>query len=344
MQEPLLTPVASAMADGWLSTAQAHVITRAVEGLPRSADLRDRAVQVLLDEAKALDATDLKKLTRRLLELVDPEGVERHDERALDRLERAAHHGRHLSIAADQAGGAWIKGRCSAEDAALIRATLMPLAAPVTTAEAACAPSTCTAPGCGHDGRDPRDHGVRMLDGLVEACRRLQSSDGLLPESHGVVPRLALTMRLEDLRRGAGVAETETGEQLSAAAVRRLCCDAQVVPVVLGSAGEVLDVGRSRRLVTAAIWKALVARDVHCRFRGCTRPPLMCHAHHVRHWADGGVTSLDNLVLLCGHHHRLVHAGPWRISRAGANGFEVAGPSRSTRAPDVPAPRPPPDG
>ncbi len=319
VDQPLLAPVGEALADGWLSTAKAHVIDRAVDALPVDADLRARAVQVLLAEAKVLDASELKKLTRRLLSVVDPDGDERRDEEALDRLERAAHLNRHLTITDDQSGGAWIKGRCSAEDAALIKSTLVPLAAPLPSG-ATCDPGTCTTPGCAHDGRDPRDHGVRMLDALVEACRQLQTAD-VLPESHGATPRLSLTMGLDDLLRRSGFGHTETGEQLSASAVRRLCCDAEVIPAVLGAESALLDVGRARRLVTPAIWRALVVRDRHCRFRGCTRPPMMCHAHHVEHWIDGGPTSLDNLVLLCGHHHRLVHSGPWQISRDGPAGF-----------------------
>ena len=82
---------------------------------------------------------------------------------------------------------------------------------------------------------------------------------------------------------------------------------------MLGADGSVLDVGRAQRLVTAAIWVALVVRDQHCAFPGCRRPPVMCHAHHVVHWIDGGPTSLDNLVLLCGTHHRIVHGTPWRV-------------------------------
>ncbi len=87
-------------------------------------------MQVLLADAKALDASELKKIALHLVTVVDPDGEERRDEKALDRQERAAHHGRHLSVTDDQAGGAWIKGRCTAEDAALIKATLIPLAAP----------------------------------------------------------------------------------------------------------------------------------------------------------------------------------------------------------------------
>ncbi len=105
----------------------------------------------------------------------------------------------------------------------------------------------------------------------------------------------------------------DTGDQLSATALRRLACDAEVIPAVLGTLGEVLDVGRSQRLVTAAIWKALTLRDRHCRFPGCRRMPLACDAHHLQHWADGGTTALDNLVLLCRAHHTLIHATPWQV-------------------------------
>ena len=113
VEGPVLAPVAEALAGGWLSTAKAHVIERAVDTLPGDRDLRQRGVVFLLGEAKALDATELKKLTRHLISVVDPDGEERRAERELDRLERAAHHDRYLTITDDQAGGAWIKGRCS---------------------------------------------------------------------------------------------------------------------------------------------------------------------------------------------------------------------------------------
>ena len=330
VEEPVLAPVAEAMADGWLSTAKAHVIERAIDTLPGVRDVRERGVTFLLGEAKALDATELKKLARHLISVVDPDGEERRAERELDRLERAAHHDRYLTIADDQAGGAWIKGRCSSEDAELVKSTLIPLAAPQPASGPVCDPPTCAVPGCGHDGRDPRDHGARLLDALVEGCRHLQGAE-VLPEAHGAVPRLTLTMDYDDLRSKAGFATTETGAELSASAVWRICCDSHLIPAVLGTASEVLDVGRTQRLVTAAIWKALVARDAHCRFPNCRRPPVMCHAHHLRHWADGGHTALDNLILLCGHHHRLIHNGPWTIGRAGPAAFEFHPPPGTRR-------------
>jgi hypothetical protein len=331
LEQPLFAPVAEALADGWLSTAKAHVIERAVDTLPSGEEVRSRGVQALLDEAGGVDATDLRKAARRLIELVDPDGSERRDEKAMEREERAAHLSRDLSIRDDGAGGAHIRGRCSIEDAALLKATLFPLARPRPTARPDCDSMTCDIPGCGHDGRDPRDHGARLLDALVEVCRAMQKT-GLLPDSHGATARVSVTVPLEDLRNDTGSGATDTGEDLSPGTVRRMACDAELIPVVLGEDSAVLDVGRIMRLVTAAIWYALVVRDRHCRFPGCTRPPIMCHAHHLVHWVDGGVTSLDNLVLLCGHHHRLVHAGHWTIDRPSPGAFEFTPPDAVRRA------------
>jgi len=92
----------------------------------------------------------------------------------------------------------------------------------------------------------------------------------------------------------------------------RLCCDAEVVPVTRGTDGSVLDVGRRRRTVDWRLRKALEVRDGGCRFPGCDSR-LHTHAHHIRHWARGGETALDNLVLLCPFHHRTVHEGGWQV-------------------------------
>ena len=96
--------------------------------------------------------------------------------------------------------------------------------------------------------------------------------------------------------------------------VRRLSCDGSLVPVVENAAGHILNVGRRQRTVPTAIRRALQARDEGCAFPGCTHTHFV-DAHHVRHWSDGGETSLDNLVLLCSHHHRLVHEGGFQIRR-----------------------------
>ncbi|WP_067501767.1 HNH endonuclease signature motif containing protein [Actinoplanes sp. TFC3] len=104
-----------------------------------------------------------------------------------------------------------------------------------------------------------------------------------------------------------GIGTLDSGERLSAGAVRRLACDARIVPVILGSKSEVLDVGRLSRTAPGPLRRALVARDGGCAFPGCDRPPRWTDAHHILFWALGGLTELDNLVLLCRHHHNVIH-------------------------------------
>ncbi len=292
-----------ALQTGEVSPEHAEVIVAIIDRLPGHPGLRDDAERMLLDQASSLNASELRKAGEHLLEVLDPDGLARAEEAALDRLERSAHLGRFLTIAEDGIGGVRLRGRGTVEDAALIKNALHALSAP----------SPGTDPDCGETARDLRDHGARTWDALVETCVKASEADGLLPEQHGAKPRLTVTLTLEQLRDGLGVATLDTGDQLSVPTIRRLACDADVIPAVLGSLGEVLDVGRTQRLVTAAIWKALVLRDQHCRFPGCRRLPLACDAHHLRHWADGGPTGLDNLVLLCRAHHTLVHATPWEV-------------------------------
>lgn len=96
---------------------------------------------------------------------------------------------------------------------------------------------------------------------------------------------------------------------ISQETARLLACDASVSRVILGPRSEPLDIGRRTPVVPAPMRRAVVVRDRTCRFPGCDRPPPWCDAHHVVHWADGGMTALANLVLLCRPHHRLVHHG-----------------------------------
>ncbi len=93
-------------------------------------------------------------------------------------------------------------------------------------------------------------------------------------------------------------------------------CDCLMLPIVMNAAGEPLDVGRIKRFVTPGQRKALNARDRGCSFPGCQRRPKRCHAHHIHHWADGGLTDLRNMCLLCSFHHRLIHHGDWEVRMA----------------------------
>ncbi|MCW2793608.1 MAG: putative endonuclease, partial [Nocardioides sp.] len=223
--------------------------------------------EFLLDQATRLNATDLAKAARHLLEVADPDRSEREAEKAADREARAAHLGRFLAITEDGAGGVRVRGRGTVEDAATLKAALLPLTAPAPATD----PETCE-----EDETDPRDHGARLWDALIGIAQHALTTDAA-PDCHGARPRISVTTSLEVLRGqidwatlGAGSSLTEDGLDLPPSVIRRLACDADIIPVVLGTHGEVLDVGRTHRLVTPALWRALVCRDQHCAFPGCT--------------------------------------------------------------------------
>ena len=137
-------------------------------------------------------------------------------------------------------------------------------------------------------------------------------------DDHGkrVVPVLRVSTSLDALRDGlhrAGI--TDSGENLSAATLRRMACDAEIIPTVLNSKGRVIDVGRRTRRVSEALRCVLIARDGGCVWPGCDVPPSRCDAHHIKHWANGGLTNADNLALLCHRHHILLHEGRHRLKR-----------------------------
>ena len=116
-----------------------------------------------------------------------------------------------------------------------------------------------------------------------------------------------VTISLDSLSRELGTGAIIGGEPLSATAIRRLACTAGIIPVVLGGNGEILDLGRTRRLFSPAQRKAIRLRDQGCRAEGCTIPAAWCEAHHLKPWTHGGNTDLDDGILYCTHHHHRAH-------------------------------------
>jgi len=158
-------------------------------------------------------------------------------------------------------------------------------------------------------GPDVRSAAQRRADALGEICRRWLDGSNR-PVVAGERPHVTVTVDLESLERRAGRrCELEDAGPIPAEAARRLACDASVARVITSGRSEPLDVGRRTPVVPSALRRAVVVRDGRCRFPSCDRPQAWCDAHHVVHWADGGSTSLDNLVLLCRPHHRAVHNG-----------------------------------
>ena len=207
-------------------------------------------------------------------------------QRREDRLK----HGRSLSQPYADDGMLEYRLRLDPEGSAVLEAMLSPLAAPQP---------------CTEHGSDLRTSDQRRADALIEMLRRAAAAGGAAPATAKAA--LFVTMDYEDLTQRTGAGSTLTGELLAPETVRKVACDAAIIPVVLGTRSEVLDLGRTTRLVTPKQLQALWLRDRGCTFPGCSRPPSWCDAHHVWHWCDGGPTDLSNLALLCPRHHTIVH-------------------------------------
>jgi hypothetical protein len=153
---------------------------------------------------------------------------------------------------------------------------------------------------------DDRKLEVRMADALYEGL------------TGGKPAHVQVTATLETLKGMAGAAagEMEFSLPISSASVRRMACDSSVTRILLDQDSQVIDVGRARRVVDGALRKALAVRDKHCQWPGCERPASWCDGHHILHWIDGGETNLENCVLLCRRHHRMVHEGVWQLIKA----------------------------
>ena len=91
------------------------------------------------------------------------------------------------------------------------------------------------------------------------------------------------------------------------ATLRMISCDASIIPAVLNSKGEPLDVGRAQRAFPASIRRAVILRDGGCAYPGCNMPHIYSEIHHIQHWQDNGPTSLENAVMLCRYHHTVIH-------------------------------------
>jgi hypothetical protein len=154
---------------------------------------------------------------------------------------------------------------------------------------------------------DNRTREKRLGDAVVE-----------LASGGGSQAQIQVTSSIETLLglAGAPAADMDFSLPISSTTVERLACDSSIARVLLDSESLVIDVGRSKRVLTEPSRRALTARDGHCLWpKGCDRPASRCAAHHLVHWIRGGPTDLDNLVLLCHRHHWMVHEGSWQLIR-----------------------------
>jgi Domain of unknown function (DUF222)/HNH endonuclease len=293
---PIFPAVADALAAGDINPAHARVIVTTMDAIPaevehaalgRGQALAEHVEQTLVAQARRLDPRQLGQVGTRLLACLDPDGAPPRDEE-LQRRRRLDLHTR-----ADGTG--LLHGELSPETAAVWTTVLDALSRPI--------PESDTMP-------DPRTAGQRRHDALLDAGQRLLRA-GQLPDAGGTPVTLLITLTDQQLATPTGYAHTEHGELLSAATAIRLADQAALTTCLLSATGGILDYGTTRRLATPTMRLALAARDRGCSFPGCTIPPSWCQTHHVIPWRAGGPTSLDNLTLLCGQHHRSFDQAGW---------------------------------
>lgn len=301
-----LSIVAAALREGVLSPAQAREICAGLREVPEGidADELERAQLWLVEQADAFGPRELRRLAHRVFEVVAPERAEDHERARLEREERAARRRIHLSIRDAGDGTAYLRGRLPLADATRLETYL----------HAFTSPRRSTASGEGSTpGAERAPYDVRLGQAFAQFLEAVDP--GRLPLHGGAATTVIVTMDLTALLSGLGVATTDAGVPITAGEARRLACTADLVPAVLGTASEVLDLGRSARLFSRAQRKALAVRDRGCRAEGCTVEASWCEAHHLQEWSKRGRSDLENAVLLCGHHHRRIHDDRYLHSR-----------------------------
>jgi hypothetical protein len=241
----------------------------------------------LLEKARELTVGRFIDFCHHMRHAADPQGYVAQEVQGVE--------ARSLTMKTGEGGMVWLRGVFEPEGGAVLR----------TAFEA----------GARRNGKgDDRKHGRRLADAAVELARR-SLDNSLVPQRGSVRPHLQVTTTLETLLQhcGAPAADLERSLPISAKAVERLACDCNVTRILLGADSAVIDVGRSKRVITPAQSKGLKARDKGCRFPGCDRPATYTSGHHLVHWIKGGPTDLPNLVLLCYRHHWMVHEGQWQL-------------------------------
>ncbi|MBP1137431.1 hypothetical protein JOE31_003663 [Arthrobacter sp. PvP023] len=308
-QPPERPVLAAAVASGSVSSRSATIITVALDRVRHHApaDTMARMEHTLTRTAAENDTDFVARVTRQLVDAADQDGSEpseeelRHRQGVFIRKPRRGLHHVEFFATPDQ---------------------YEPLLTVMNTAT-----NPRTQPG--EQDLDRRTRPQQLLDGLVGAAKTTLAT-GNLPAAGGLRPQVMVTIDYRDLLdrldrldhnsdRPTGTlgipgtgSFTFTGP-VTAATVRKIACDADIIPVLLGSQGRVLDIGRTTRIFPPHIRKALTARDQGCAFPGCTIPAPWCEAHHITYWSHGGTTSTENGTLLCSQHHHLIHKEQWHI-------------------------------
>jgi hypothetical protein len=290
-----------ALARGEVTLEQARVIVKAVDALVQDHDdlppgIHVRAEAHLLSRARDFDAIGLRRLGHRLFEVVCPEAADAAEGEILARQEE--HARRTACLTMHDNGDGTVDGhfRLPVLHAALLKKALEALTSPRRLGEGRLDPVT---------GRK-LPYPVLLGQGFMELLEN-HLDPAHLPTTGGSPFTLVITMGIDALMTGLGVAALETGHRISAGEARRLACKAGIIPMVLDGKSLPLDLGREQRLHDRYQRIALAQTYGGCAEADCDRPPSWTEAHHRQPWQDGGRTDLANGLPLCPPHHRMAH-------------------------------------
>lgn len=309
-----LEPAIAAVRAGAQSAASLEAIRSGLgepgERITESA-LRD-ACEQLVEAAASLDVDRLYRLARSLRESLDSDAIA-----GRERAQREARSFRLMTLPDGMARAIWM---LDPESAASVRDLVDRATSPKRRSVHFASPEDAEkAARIANDERTSEQYASDALLHLLVAGADTDSSMMLGTGAPSV--RVLVTARDLMAAEGSGSLEAAVGQPdgttLTLPTVRRLLCGGTQTPILIGSTGQPLDVGRSQRLFTARQKVALSARDGGCRWPGCERPPSWCEAHHIDQWKrDQGLTDVEAGILLCRHHHLLLHDQGWSIVRA----------------------------
>ena len=322
-----LPKIAGAFGEGRLSYSKVRALTRVA-----TAETEDTLLNIALNGTAAHVERTVRGFRRAVRYLERDEAATMHERRYLEcRREsdgsvtlqaRLAPEVGEMLFKALEAAHAQLEERAGDEEsagAAAADADAADAAAVPANVSAETSPTQSALPPCWDAGSENvsaetprRSVSQRRADALEHILGRFLAGKcaGSANGAHEVVVHIAHDA-LRDVPESSG-AEFDSGHVVAVETARRLGCDGALIGVVEGAKGEPLAIGRRTRAVPPAIRRALRVRDGGCRFPGCDRSRYV-HAHHIKHWADGGETRLDNLVTLCSQHHRQVHEGGYGV-------------------------------
>ena len=246
----------------------------------------------LLEQAQVFDAPTLRRLGKRLFEVVCPEAADAAEGERLEDEEKRARALASLTVHDRGDGTSEGRFRLPTLHAHLLKKALEALTSPRRIGEGRLDPETGT----------KLPHATLLGHGLMELLEHHLSE---LPSQNGSPFTLVVTLGLDALRAGLGVAALDTGHRISAGEARRLACRAGIIPMVLDGDSMPLDVGREKRLFDRYQKHAINQRYHGCAAHTCDRPPAWVEYHHEHPWSHGGTTDAGNGISLCPAHHRM---------------------------------------